>query len=310
MRKIGAIAFLFVAFFFWACASHHPVEKKATSHGIDYRVQDTREFIWSVVRKEVIPQLKNCEFMHSPTLIVSGNISGTATIAGEIDGLTRMIREAIIIELVKIPGFPIVQRHRLMPVETPGRIPKINPSNYTDPQYYLILDIRMGQSKVYVNIFAIEVGNTNMLLPGFSIFFSLSKNREMEQLYKDRRWDEYLEGTKHLPIREGDKDAIAAYIGYNLVCLVNDIYFPRNSVFYVDGTGLLPYETAIIGFFNNYLTQYGVPVTDNRDTASHILVPTSDLSGDIFIFWVRIMEKEMERIVPYSAMKVYYKKKH
>lgn len=303
MKNIYIACVLLIALFLSSCASN-PVttDKKQKTVGD----QDALELIRTAVQKEVIPKMANAAYLREPTLIISGRISGQ--IGGKIDGVTRAIRDALMMELWKKPGYSIVRRHRLRKLMTPGVVPRLICGGYAKPENYLIINTRMGTRKIHVDMggFEIESGKE---CPVSGISFTIEKNQELESLYNDVSWDEYLEGTRYLPIPEGNQDAIAAYLGYNAVCVLRDIYLSKKNLgIYVDETGLDSYEIQVIKFLKGYLNQYGLPVVKDRNRATHIFEHEFGRSGDIVVLWVSLMDSNTGRIVPYTSTKVFYKK--
>ena len=297
MKNIYIACMLLIALFLSACAS-----KPAKITGD----QDVLELIRTAVQKEIIPKMANAGYLRTPTLIISGRISGQ--IGGKIDGVTRAIRDALMMELWKKPGYFIVRRHRLQKIMTPGVVPRLTCGRYERPENYLIIDTRMGKRKMHVDMvgFEIESGRAH---PMSGISFAIEKDHELESLYKDVRWDEYLEGTKHVPIPDGNQDAIAAYLGYNAVCVLKDIYLGKGELgIYIDETGLDSYETQAMKFLKGYLNQYGLPVAEDRNSSTHIFEHEFGRSGDIFVLWVSLRDNNTRQIMPYTSTKVFYKK--
>ena len=268
---------------------------------------DTIEIIRNVIRQKAIPGLLENGYLAKPTLIISGRIAESTSIDGKIDELSKMIRHAVVLELLSHPGIALVQRHRLQQYRTAGQIQRLNCRNNNQPEYYLLIDTRAGNNKIFVDMAVLDA-DENRIQSGTGASFDFVKTTAMAELMKKKGWDEYLVGTKRLPISQNDQDAVAAYLGYSMVCVLQNIYIPRNSGVFIDRTGLSTYDEGIMDFLENYLITYGLPVIQNRANATHILEPNVGASGDVYIFWTRIKDEQTDQIVPYSSTRVYYKK--
>lgn len=301
--KFKSICVCLLGLFLCACAS----SRDMSSSYQEFSGQNVKPIIQKAVQKELLPKLQKSNFLTEPTLIIAGETGGTAKVVGKISKLSKTIRRAITVELLKNPGIYLVQRHRLKKPEEPGVKPRLECDSYTQPQNYLIIDTNLGQQVVYVNLLAMYVGE-NRPVPGSSISFSFKKTQRMEKLHQQKKWDEYLEGTKHYPIQGNDPDAAAGYLGYNLVCLLKNTYLPEDSSLFVDTSDTSGYEYKVLKFLKNYLNTYGVPLASGKKQATHILRHSSAATGNINVLWVRVVDKSSDTTLQGSSARVYYQK--
>jgi len=302
MKKISFVCLLCFILISIGCAS-----SESTIHEKEMISSSSMDRINRIVQESAIPQIKSSSFINRPTLIVSGQISGSINTGGEIDGLSKMIRESIMMELIKTPGMNIVQRHRLRKDIIPGMIPILVCSSYKEPEYYLVLDLRMGDQECYINLIAIDI-ETGGTVPGFGITFDVKATDDLKNLYDIKYPDEYLIGTKTLPITGDDKDAVAAYVGYNMICILNDIYMPDGKSIFIDKGNHRAYENDILTFLENYLNVYGLQTSNSKQSATHIVETSVTRTGQAYVLWVKVVDMETNRVVPYTASSVFYKK--
>lgn len=301
--KVKYMCLCLLCVFLFSCTSSKDL---STGHK-EYSNQDVLPLIQKAVQNNLLPKFSESSFLNEPTLIIAGETSGTANITGKISKLTKKIRRAITVQLLKKSGIYLVQRHRLRRPEEPGIKPRLECDNYTQPKNYLIIDTNLGQQNVYVNLLAMFVGE-NRPVPGSSISFSFKKTKQMEDLHQKIQWDEYLEGTKHYPIQENDQDAAAGYLGYSLVCLLKNTYLPDSFSLFVETSGTSGYEYSILEFLKNYLNMYGVPIASKKVKATHILKHSSGQTGNCRVLWVRVLDKKNGHALPGSSTRVYYQK--
>ena len=270
---------------------------------------DVRERLEKVVTQEIVPQLKQMSFIRRPTFIMAGKVDGTALSVGKIDDISRQVRKLINLNLLNEPGFSIVQRHRLPNLERRGSRPVLNCDGFQLPEYYLIIDTQLMGKRIYIDLIAQNIEGGNTVVPGSAISVDLKAEPDLITSLKHSNWDEFLEGTARLPIKMGDKDAVAAYIGYNLVCLLKEIYYNRKGAgFYVDSSKLVnTYDKEICNdYLTHYLSSYELPLVSDSSKASHTVQLSVGQSRGVSTMWAEIRDNRPERNTTLGAEKVYY----
>ncbi|OQY12815.1 MAG: hypothetical protein B6I31_02475 [Desulfobacteraceae bacterium 4572_19] len=296
---------------FVACGT---VQKKHGSNGSpdkrEPEILDIREVLKKVVAEEIIPQLKQKSFIKNPVFIMAGKVDGVVKSVGKIDDISKQVRKLITLNLLKETGYPIVQRHRLSNLELRGRRHRLDCDKFQLPQYYLIIDTQLLGNHIYIDLIGKDIEEGNTAVPGSVISITpLKAEPNMVAMLEHLKWDEFLEGTVRLPVSAGDKDAVAAYIGYNLICLLQDIYYDhKGAYFYIDTSKLVKlYDKSIAqDYLVYYLSSYQLPLVDNPAKATHIIQISAGQSKNLATMWANIRENQSGKKFTLGAEKVYY----
>jgi len=269
---------------------------------------DCNQLIRAKIQEYFVPELENAEFLRRPTLIIKGKLAETMDTIGQIDPLTSKIRREIIKELMGRPGYYIIQRHRIIPPETPGVKPKNICNEYSTPENYLIIDTQYSKKNKHatVTIFGASLETPNKNLPGFGVSFSLDLKSCADELNNSQAMpDDYLMGTRYVPFKSEQKDRIAKYLAQSIICRIKiDPDFLRDASFIISGEkNCSSYQYDIIKILRQYLIKYGIKIVDQSNHAKYnITFSTISITNKINVAWIVIKQNGQAKI----TTEVYY----
>ncbi|MGD8261759.1 MAG: DUF4384 domain-containing protein [Desulfobacterales bacterium] len=226
-----------------------------------------------------------------------------------IDELTDHIREKIVDSLVREPGLDLFWRPATRPWKHHQSLADVSCGDYRKIHYYIGIDCRLTkvEQNLNVKIRALNLAE-HKWVSGFGRSWEGKPTPEQLAALKREQPDEYLRGLRPLPFSNQQPDLLAAYLAYNLSCLLRQGEADDLVVHVEDTSANTPaFFQTTLQLVGKYLARFReVAVTDDPNQAN-VTVMTAILSiqKNMYQIWVSARDRRGKTYLPGAETEAY-----
>lgn len=306
-RRIRAIlvslAVICALLAFSACAGNQVqrgIDPDADERSLDAWLEDT-------LNPYLLQQFgQHPRFKGQPILLV--RMHGD-NVQSHIDELTDHIREKIVDSLVREPGLDLFWRPATRPWKHHRSLADVSCGDYRKIRYYIGIDCRLteGEQSLYVKVRALNLAEYKWV-SGFGRSWKGTPTPGHLAALKREHPDEYLRGLRPLPFSSRQPDLLAAYLAYNLSCLLRQGEADDLVVHVEDSSANTPdFFQTTLQLVGKYLARFReVEVTDDPNQANvTVMTAIHPIHTNMVQIWVSARDRRGKTYLPGAETEAY-----